>query len=718
MENTNNDKLQPSSTPPVEEPQIQKQAPIETPASPAPPDIPQPVEKKPESEESKNKLRPIFIVVIILLFIGAVGYLVMYGRSFITPFLNPKSEEVPIASSQKFEFKKFSSDAEFAEFTKNVEASGLLSPVGDLGITANQAPTTGGTIDLAPESSGFGAMEGLRAEPPRVSETNVQVAGIDEPDIVKTDGQELYYSQNLNFFRTLPQPLLEEDEIGISIPPEFEEPKTKAIKVFPPYEMSLDSEIDASGNLLLVDDMLLVFETKKVSGYDVSDPSSPSKTWTFDLDDKQEIVTSRLYGNKVYLVSRTFLNSFSPCPMPLVVNGLTVPCTDIYYPVGLNVPADSTYTALVINPSDGEVEDKISFVGSNSNAIIYMSPNSLYATYTYYTDLVEFLYNFFNEKGQDLMPVEFISSLEELSKMNLSQEAKLAEMMVLMEKYLQSIDSDQELRISTELENRMTEYLAENARSLEQTGIVKIDIDGFDISATTTVPGTPLNQFSLDEYQDNLRVATTITGGIWGSQGSANDVYVMNKNLEMLGSVKDLGLTERIYSTRFIEDKGYVVTFRQIDPFYVIDLTDPSNPKMAGELKIPGFSSYLHPIDKDKIIGVGEEEGKVKISLFDVSNPEEPKEISKYSLDEYYTEVEDNHHAFLMDDRHKVFFLPGSKGGYIISYDNDQLNLKMAVADVSAQRAIYIDDYMYIIGMDKISVFDENKWEKVKEFEL
>jgi inhibitor of cysteine peptidase len=291
-------------------------------------------------------------------------------------------------------------------------------------------------------------------------------------------------------------------------------------------------------------------------------------------------------------------------------------------------------------------------------------------------------------------------------------------MMVIMEKYLASIDSDEELRISNELENKMGEYVKENARNLEQTGIVKIGIKDFDVAATGSVPGTPLNQFSLDEYQDNLRVATTISGGMWGSGESANDVYVMNKNLDILGNVKDLGLTERIYSARFIEDKGYIVTFRQIDPFYVIDLRDPNNPKMAGELKIPGFSSYLHPINKDKILGVGEENGKVKISLFDVTDPSDPKEISKYALDEYYTEVEDNHHAFLMDDKHKVFFLPGGKGGYIFSYDNDELTLKMAVSDVSAQRAVYIDDYMYIVGADKISVIDENKWEKVKEFDL
>ena len=718
MESTNNNPEQKTSTPAVEEPQIQKQAPIETPASPPPAGIPQPEEQKVKDGGSKNKLKPFLLVFLILLFIGAAGYLLIYGRSLISiPGLPgfPSGTDAPTAVSEKIEFRKFSSDAEFKEYASSTESSGIYGPV-DLGVATNGALRTGGVVDLAPESSQWGSLGSLGAEPARVSETNVQVIGIDEPDIVKTDGKELYYSPTSGFYRSFPQPLLE-NVVG-SQPPNYEEPKTKAIKVFPPEDMVLDSEIKTNGDLLLVDNMLLVFESQKVYGYDVSDPKNPVEKWTFELDEKQQIVTSRLYKDKVYLVSQTYMNSYSPCPMPLDISGMTVSCTDIYHPVGINFPADSTYTAMVLDPENGTVEDKISFVGSNANAILYMSPNSIYITYTYYSDVIDFLYGFFSEKGSDLMPEEFISSLEKLSKMDLSQEAKMAEMMVIMEKYLVSIDSDEELRISNELENRMDEYVKENARSLEQTGIVKIGINGFDVAATGSVPGTPLNQFSLDEYQDNLRIATTISGGMWGSGESANDVYVMNKDLDILGSVKDLGLTERIYSARFIEDKGYIVTFRQVDPFYVIDMRDPNNPKMAGELKIPGFSSYLHPINKDKILGVGEEDGKVKISLFDVADPADPKEISKYSLDEYYTEVENNHHAFLMDDKHKVFFLPGSKGGYIFSYDNDELTLKMAVADVSAQRAIYIDDYMYIVGADKISVIDENKWEKVKEFDL
>ena len=122
-----------------------------------------------------------------------------------------------------------------------------------------------------------------------------------------------------------------------------------------------------------------------------------------------------------------------------------------------------------------------------------------------------------------------------------------------------------------------------------------------------------LDEFALDEYQGNLRVATTIGasrnffGFGFNSADSVSDVTVLDANLKELGAVQDLGKSEQIYSVRFIQDKGYVVTFRQTDPFYVLDLTNPNSPRLRGELKIPGFSSYLHPISKDEILGIGRE---------------------------------------------------------------------------------------------------------------
>ena len=108
----------------------------------------------------------------------------------------------------------------------------------------------------------------------------------------------------------------------------------------------------------------------------------------------------------------------------------------------------------------------------------------------------------------------------------------------------------------------------------------------------------------------------------------------------------------------------------------------------------------------------------MKVSLFDVSSPSNPKEAAKYTLDEYWSDVLNTQHAFLLDDKHKVFFLPGSKGGYVFSYQGDELKLIKAVSGIQARRAIFLNDYLYVVGNDKIVVLDETNWEKIKELDL
>jgi len=245
--------------------------------------------------------------------------------------------------------------------------------------------------------------------------------------------------------------------------------------------------------------------------------------------------------------------------------------------------------------------------------------------------------------------------------------------------------------------------------------IVRVGLNSLAVEATQTIPGHLLNQFSMDEYNGHLRVAVTI--GDRNSE-SKNDVYVLDRDLVIVGSVIDLGLTERIYSARFIGDRGYLVTFRQIDPFYVLDLSVPASPKMVGELKIPGYSAYLEPISDRLILGVGREEGKVKMSLFDVSDSKNPIEKSKYSLDESWTDIESNHHAFLRDPKHEVIFIPSGKGGYVISYAKETLSLSVAVASHQMKRALFIEDNLYIIAEDKITVLDEKTWKETKSLIL
>ena len=191
------------------------------------------------------------------------------------------------------------------------------------------------------------------------------------------------------------------------------------------------------------------------------------------------------------------------------------------------------------------------------------------------------------------------------------------------------------------------------------TAIHAFDLGG-DGAATHVaageVPGSTLNQFSLSEYDGHLRIATT-EGTPWDSRNeSESGVHVFQARggeLVEVGSVGGLGRTETIQSVRFMGPVGYVVTFRQTDPLYVIDLEDPTEPRNVGELKIPGFSSYLHPIGDGRLVGVGRDadlEGRDQgflVSLFDVSDPTLPRQIQTHIEPDAYSQAGNDPQAFL-----------------------------------------------------------------------
>lgn len=546
----------------------------------------------------------------------------------------------------------------------------------------------------------------------RVSGTNVQVMGIDEPDIVKTDGESIFFSRE-SYYRYF----AEDIDSGA-----YTGPETKIINAFPPDELEVAGKIEDTGNMLLSGDSLILFPYyDNIKGYDVSDPDSPEKAWTLELNGSY--VDARLYQGKVYLITMDSINHYRPCPIiPLRKDGreVVITCENVFHPVS-PIDADVTYTAMIIDPETGDVEKAVSFVGSSSSSIVYMSENAIYVTYSYPGDMLGIMIDFFKEEASELIPGEITDRLEEIDSYDISYQSKMTEFTIVMERFLSGLSYNERLELENEITNRMSDYAEEHKREFTKTGIARMDLN-LKMKASGVVPGQLLNQFSMDEYEGNLRVAITIDNfrgfSGWTSTESANDVYILDENMVTVGSIKDLGVTERIYSVRFIQDKGYVVTFRQIDPFYVLDLSDPADPEMKGELKIPGYSSYLHPVGEDLILGIGKEGSKVKISLFDVSDVTDPTEADKYILTDYWSDILNTHHAFLHDSKHEVFFMPGSKGGYIFSYEGESLNMEKAVGEISAKRALYIDDYMYIIGDDKIVVLEENTWETEEELEL
>lgn len=174
------------------------------------------------------------------------------------------------------------------------------------------------------------------------------------------------------------------------------------------------------------------------------------------------------------------------------------------------------------------------------------------------------------------------------------------------------------------------------------------------------VPGFLMSQWSMSEQDGVLRVASTDepmwgTGGapISASQSQVTTLREKDGTLTRVGQVNGLGKGERIYAVRFIGDTGYVVTFRQVDPLYVVDLSNPAAPVVKGELKIPGYSAYLHPVGEDLLLGVGQDadlQGRTQgtqVSLFDISDPTRPRRLATEHLAKGWSEAESDHHAFL-----------------------------------------------------------------------
>ena len=612
----------------------------------------------------------------------------------------------------------FSSVEEFLSYIEEADAMAVYA-----------MPIVGDVMLKSPESAGGSLPVN------RYSTTNVQVAGIDEPDMVKTNGRQLFISNNqYNIYPMMREPVVmgQEPSAGERAPvidqfipekiyPLTQTPETTIVDALPPESMIKTGVIEEQGDLLLVNKTLVVFAARSIVGYDVSNPALPVKVWNIDYDDMQSYHTARLFGDTLYLVTTAGINRESPCPyIPLrgTVSDMTIRCEDIYHPIS-PIPSDSTYTITSVNTQSGQMTDSVSFVGSSGSSVISMSPNAIYVAYSYYKQYADVYAGFYSEEGDGMLPKDVMSRIKKVQSYELSAAAEQVEIDSILASYRSTLTSDEARKFETESANRMQAYISRHIRDFESTGIVKISRDDLRIESTGRVPGHPLNQFAIDEFDGNVRIATTMTGGFFsGRNDSVSDVYVLDDGMDVVGRVENLGKGERIYAVRFIRDAGYVVTFKQTDPFYVLDLSRPAKPQLKGELKIPGYSSYLHPLTDTMILGVGKEDQQVKLSLFDVSDPTDPVEADKYSLDEYWTDVENTHHAFLQDPKFETFFIPGSEGGYVFSYAGSRLVLESAISTVQPKRAVFINDFLYIIGDAEIVVINERTGNRVGRLSL
>jgi len=581
------------------------------------------------------------------------------------------------------------------------------------------------------------------------SETNNQVATVDEADLIKTDGDYIYTISNNVVYIIKAYPG-EDAEVVSTIKFEDDNPQNLFIN---------GDKLAVFGNLYNLD----VFEEidfRPSSGmtffnvYDVSDRDEPEliKEYMFEGN----YFNARMYKDNIYFVTRSGFNTV-PRPMPPIhfvdSEKMSMPIGDIYY---YNIPYNYPQFVNIhsIDIEDVDLVDSASVVVEGSQNL-YMSEDNMYITYSEYINEWQIQQDVIMELMMEKLTSADKKVIEKIKKTDnevLSQAEKEQKIMNIIESYVYMLSSDDQDELEVKAEKLLKEKL-EAYEYFEFTVINKIGLDGtIDVKHNGKVPGSIINQFSMDEDDDVFRIATTINGRWSSFEGqrteSTNNVYTLDSKLEMLGSLEGLAETERIYSTRFMGDKLYMVTFRQVDPFFVIDLSDAKNPKELGELKIPGFSRYLHPYDETTIIGIGQDatdRGRttgLKISLFDVSDFENPKEIAQYVGDDKYAQSTAmyEHKAFLFSKEKELMVIPvynpdyrwdesgdSYNGAFVFRIKKDDIELRGLIdhsmnAEYSwspaVERSLYIEDLLYTKSTNLLRINDLEDLHSVKNVTL
>jgi inhibitor of cysteine peptidase len=451
------------------------------------------------------------------------------------------------------------------------------------------------------------------------STTNIQVEGVDEADIVKTDGAYIYVATNNNYYS----------------------PSQNNV-----YILDADSEDSrviakiALGNNTYVAGLFLSQDGNKLVVI-----GSQYLVYAYAGGVRSEEIMLDSYSSNV----NTFLSVYdiSEKASPVLARNLTL--SGSYF----NSRMIGDYVYAVVSQPAYLINEEVTLpkVYEDEQA------SQIEATNIYYADMMDSYFTF----------TTFIG-------LNILDDAQEPTNMTVM------MGGTSNMYVS--LNNIYVTFPTWN-EDVRYTSIHRIRVNGSELAfeAKGSVKGYVLNQYSMDEYNGYFRLATT--SQIDSTQ--QNNVYVLNADLNITGKVENLAEDERIYSARFMGDRCYLVTFKQVDPFFVLDMSDPDEPKVAGELKIPGYSSYLHLYDENHVIGLGKEDGKVKLSLFDVSDANNPTEIAKYIVASDYSDSDALYEpkAFLFDREKDLLVIPISQTNYgVIESDG---------GDVSESRASYLE---------------------------
>lgn len=542
------------------------------------------------------------------------------------------------------------------------------------------------------------------ARSPRYTETNNQTSGVDEPDIVKTNGKLLFFARNnsVEIIKSYPVQeagLLKSLEFDGSINNIFIFQNKLAVfgtpnnfKPLPDDASSTPAASNASTGTTPQDSSvngkiaaMPIWQNNSytfLKVYDLSDPQNP--ILSMDLAFDGSATDARLINNHLYLITNKY--NFDPASSdlaPLLYRGGRK-LTDTAFPTVryFDFPYQ-TYSFTSINAidlSDDKSTPKREIYLLSGSETIYASNENLYIAYTSYLNEQDLLINKTREIIFDRLPArdqELIRQIDGLDESILSKAEKQSKIYALIMRFSSSLTEEEQKQIGEQVRAGIIAGHPNLRDELASTVIYKIKLSGLDIAYQNhaQVPGRLLNQFSMDEHSGNLRLATTkdqAWSQILGNEQleSSNAVYTLDRDMNRLGSLENLAPKERIYSARFLGDRAYLVTFVQTDPLFVIDLKDPAKPAVTGELKLPGFSNYLHPINDNILIGFGKDTKlnewggvvptNLKIALFDVTEPSTPKILTEKTLGGEGSDSAAlyDHKAFLYDAATGILALP------------------------------------------------------------
>lgn len=531
------------------------------------------------------------------------------------------------------------------------------------------------------------------------SKTNTQVEGVDESDIVKTDGKYIYYVSNTKIVIVN---AIDANNLKIEAEIEYEKQKNNT---YNPIEIYL-----SGSKLIVVGDKYYKEENNKYSYY-------YGTTYTtakiYNVSNKKDLSLEReveLEGN--YLSSRMIDNN-------------------IYLVANKNLNLYRLYNTEIKDLKEEDYQVKYRDTAVNSTLCPVGYDNMFYIPDTEYTSYINIAgFNVDNKKEANIKSYLGAGNDVYCSENNLY------------------------------VTNNMYEYKNYGFYQSEktETAVNKFKLNGSNVEfvAQGTVPGTPINQFAMDESKGYFRIATT-SNIAWSSQTSKNNMYVLDAEMNIVGRLENLAKGERIYSVRFMGNRAYMVTFVQTDPLFVIDLSKPEEPIVLGELKIPGYSTYLHPYDETHLIGFGEDTittnygyGEVvttngmKMALFDVADPTNPKEMFTEKIGEKgtYSELLNNHKALCFSKEKNIIAFPISirednykstfqgaivyglslEGGFKLKGKISHMSVETGYFqyDYSKQveRIIYIKDSLFTLSKGLIKAVDMNTLEEQSKVEI